>query len=295
MALPTKFANFFLFFILRFKKIPKFKGKYRIFKLFLKIYHLLSHNKYLIVELKNSIKMKLSILSFEKIAIMDGDYDEKEINLIKSRLNINKNILDVGCNIGFYSIFLAKYIKEKKGVGKIFAFEPHYNNYYNLKKNINMNSLNDIIIPFNFGLSNKNIISNLILREDFNNNSMTGNCSIENFSKMDQGFKKVKCKLKKFDDIKGIPKNLGLIKVDIEGHENLFFEGAKKTIKKYKPNILFELNKKFYFEKFKNNRLNFNKLFYILFECKYKMYCLSSNSRVKDLNKCKSLTNIFCY
>ena len=137
--------KFFLFIILKFKNIPKFRGKHRIFNLFSKIYYYLTHNEYLIVELKNSIKMKLSILSFERLAIVDGDYDEKEISFIKSKLDINKEILDVGGNIGFYSIILGKHIVDKNGSGMIYTFEPHYNNYQNLKKNISINNLDELI------------------------------------------------------------------------------------------------------------------------------------------------------
>ena len=88
--------------------------------------------------------------------------------------------------------------------------------------------------------------------------------------------------------------NLGFIKVDIEGHENSFFKGSIQTIKKFNPLILFELNKKFYFEKYQKYNLNFNKLFLNLKKNKYKFYDIN-NKRVTNLNKLDLITDIYSY
>jgi FkbM family methyltransferase len=68
---------------------------------------------------------------------------------------MNKNILDVGSNIGFYALQIAQHIKNSKGSEKIFAFEPHSINHLNLKYNIKINKLTNYIYPFNFALSDK--------------------------------------------------------------------------------------------------------------------------------------------
>jgi hypothetical protein len=281
--------------ILNFKKLPRFSGKYRIFLIFLKIYNLISKKKYLIQKFKCGIKLKLSTLSFEKESIMSGEYDKKKINFILKKIDINKNILDVGSNIGFYALQIAQHIKNRKGKGKIFAFEPHKINYLHLKYNIKINKLTNYICTFNFGLSDKKKILNLVLREDFKNNSLTGNCSLESSEEMDKNLSKIKCRVEKIDNNRKIKlSNLGFIKVDIEGHENYFFNGSIKTIKKFNPLILFELNKKFYFEKYQKYNLNFNKLFLNLKKNKYKFYDINDKP-VTNLNKLDLITDIYSY
>lgn len=177
--------------------------------------------------------------------------------------------------------------------GKIFAFEPHPINYLNLKYNIKINKLTNYIYPFNFGLSDKKKNLNLILREDFLNNSLTGNCSLESSVEMDKNFSKIKTKVKKIDNNRKIKlSNLGFIKVDIEGHENYFFKGSIKTIKKFNPLILFELNKLFYIEKYKKKNLNFNKLFLNLKKNEYNFYDINENL-ITNLNKLDLITDIY--
>jgi FkbM family methyltransferase len=279
--------------ILNFKKLPRFAGKYRVFLIFLKIYNLTSKKKYLLQTFNCGIKLKLSTLSFEKESIMSGEYDKKIIHFILKKIDINKNILDVGSNIGFYAVQIAQHIKNSKGNGKIFAFEPHPINYLNLKYNIKINKLTNYIYPFNFALSDKKKILNLVLREDFKNNSLTGNCSLESSVEMDKNFSQIKCKVEKIDNNRKIKlSNLGFIKVDIEGHENCFFKGSIRTIKKFNPSILFELNKKFYLEKYKKKNINFNKLFLNLKKNKYRFHDKNGN-HITNLNKLDLITDIY--
>lgn len=63
----------------------------------------------------------------------------------------NSIIIDVGANIGVYSIFAASTSKN----AKIYAYEPAPASYDILIENININRLNDNIIPFNMGVWGK--------------------------------------------------------------------------------------------------------------------------------------------
>ena len=110
---------------------------------------------------------------------------------------------------------------------------------------------------------------------------------------MDKNFSQIKCKVEKIDYNRKIKlSNLGFIKVDIEGHENYFFKGSIKTIKKFNPLILFELNKKFYLEKYKKKNLNFNKLFLNLKKNKYRFHNINGN-HITNLNKLDLITDIY--
>ena len=53
-------------------------------------------------------------------------------------------VIDIGANIGMFSIFAAS-SKAKK----VYAFEPNPNSYRTLKENITANGFNDIIVPIN--------------------------------------------------------------------------------------------------------------------------------------------------
>ncbi|GAB4209241.1 MAG: hypothetical protein Fur0023_21410 [Bacteroidia bacterium] len=55
-----------------------------------------------------------------------------EIDLIKKNIRPGDVIIDIGANIGFYTMIFSKIVKEK---GKVFAFEPDPKNFHRLKKN----------------------------------------------------------------------------------------------------------------------------------------------------------------
>ena len=65
---------------------------------------------------------------------------------------------DIGANIGIYSIFSAII-----NPIKVYSFEPETNNYNVLMQNIISNDLNQVISPFQIGLSNKTELTNLNL------------------------------------------------------------------------------------------------------------------------------------
>jgi len=64
----------------------------------------------------------------------------------------SKTIIDVGANIGVFSVYAAS---EEKGA-QIYAYEPIIENYYNFISNIEVNNLKDRIIAYNQGVASKN-------------------------------------------------------------------------------------------------------------------------------------------
>lgn len=75
--------------------------------------------------------------SFVVKEVMGGEY---------SKLNIKKGdiVLDIGMNIGIFSILAAK-----AGAGHIFAFEPEESNYNLANKNIELNGFSDCVSSYN--------------------------------------------------------------------------------------------------------------------------------------------------
>jgi FkbM family methyltransferase len=74
---------------------------------------------------------------------------DKEKNYIDKN-NIEK-FIDIGSNIGIYSLIIGKSFKKIK----ILSFEPVHNTFDNLNYNVHLNRLTRNIRIFNFGLSNR--------------------------------------------------------------------------------------------------------------------------------------------
>ena len=134
-------------------------------------------------------------------------------------------VIDGGAYDGDTSLAFAN----KLNVEKVYAFEPSKNNYDKMLKRIGNC---DKIIPIKKGLLNKK--TTIKFKEDFAYGGMgnriddEGNCYVETTT-IDDFVKEYG--LKKVD----------VIKLDVEGCEYEVIEGAKETIRKYKPILLISI------------------------------------------------------
>lgn len=82
-------------------------------------------------------------------SIYIGGFEKIELELTTSYLREGMNVIDVGANIGLYSILAAKLIGKS---GRVWAFEPSSETYEHLLNNLSLNSI-DSIIPNKTALS----------------------------------------------------------------------------------------------------------------------------------------------
>lgn len=215
--------------------------------------HQILFQNYLIEEKLKSVKINLENKSFNMLVYKKDDtvsdslslygfWERKETkNILFSLLyyakkkNITKNdiyILDIGANIGWYSLFLGK-----KGYN-IISFEPSPSNYYILLKNFCLNKEISISI-INSGLDSSTKNCSLYHPKNNIGNALTFDGKKKNLKK----YIKEDIKLSKLSDYLPylINKNLAFIKLDIEGSEVKALEGGLDLITKYHvPFILME-------------------------------------------------------
>lgn len=159
---------------------------------------------------------------------------EIEFTLLDIFLKKGDTFIDVGSNIGRYSLKASKLVKNK---GNVFSFEPCKNIFFILCKLIELGNYKNII-TFNLLLSDKagkvhfkpiKTSSNKLLFVDtYTKSKIINSKNKNNYS----------AKLDSFDF-----NNIKLIKIDTEGNEYNILIGSKKTLKKSKPIIIIENNK----------------------------------------------------
>lgn len=164
--------------------------------------------------------------------IEEGVFEKESTSLVYKFLKEGDIVIDVGANIGYYSILFSRLVGPN---GKVHCFEPteFYGNV--LKRNVEINKSSNVVI-YPFGLSNKSErlpisigYSSATIHDPYKGQNTT---SVETI------------RLESLDEIvhkAGITK-IDFIKIDIDGHEPLFIKGAIKTIKRFKPKILLEVN-----------------------------------------------------
>lgn len=151
----------------------------------------------------------------------------KEINLIKQYVNSDSIVLDIGANIGSFTVFLA-------GIAKhVYAFEPEPNNFKQLKENTR--HLKNVEIH-EVAISNRSDFKTLYICPTDN-----GMNRLYPSKWCDGGEEKI-VETIKLDDATRISDHntVGFIKMDIEGYEYHAIRGAINLIKRDHPVIMME-------------------------------------------------------
>lgn len=94
--------------------------------------------------------------------LMDKIYEPTETNLVRSQINKGDIVVDMGANIGYYTLIFAELVG---GDGKVFAFEPDPDNFSLLSKNVKENKFDNIVLV-NKAVSDINGKTKLYLSED---------------------------------------------------------------------------------------------------------------------------------
>ncbi len=228
-----------------FRKMPYFRGKHRISVLL----HSIMRNdewsvpEFLVKNQDGSIFLIDVRSETHQIPFWCGIYDTPLIEKFNSLFEKNWVVLDVGANIGYYSIPFGRHLQSIGGV--VYAFEPFSSNYTNLCKAIGANSLYNVQ-PYNIALGEKEATLSISMVEDGN----TGNGVILNDvlkTEAESHFFKVETiavvALDNFANNK--IERCDFIKIDIEGYEIYFLRGAKEFIKKHQPIIYGEFSSYF--------------------------------------------------
>jgi len=171
-----------------------------------------------------------SKLYIRRLVLKEWIKGRTDIKFLRYLINRNLNSLDVGAYKGVYTYFISKYSR------MVYAFEPNPKSYKILKRTVDKNVK---VLPY--ALSDKSSYNFLKIPKGKKGYSNQGG-SIRNV-KLDKNYGKLKIETKKIDDLK--LKNIGFIKIDAEGVELKVLKGAKKLIKKYKPNLLIEIEERY--------------------------------------------------
>ena len=205
---------------------------------------------------------------------------EEELLFLDKIVDKNLESVDVGVYRGVYTFQLAKLSKH------VHSFEPNPLIFPYLNKNLKKIVKN--ITLYNTALSDVKTVTDLkiskrfntIIKKNYEERYELGTATIhKNNLLINKEFITYKVKTERLDDLLA-NKNIGFIKIDVEGHEKNVLMGSENLIKKNKPILLVEIEERHSKEKVEDTINFINNL-------GYKSYFLdklnlTSTTKLKD-------------
>jgi FkbM family methyltransferase len=203
------------------------------------------------------------------VTFSEYPYERHELKTIVGLLDNPKTIIDIGANIGWYSMCLADTFPK----ASIHAFEPIPETFKFLTRNIKNNKFNVSVYPYALSSIEGTVTFNY-LSDIPGASTMVKNGNVKVKTLLLDGFD--------FEDV-------DFIKIDTEGSELMVLEGAIDTIIKYKPLIMCEMLRKW------TKRFNYtpNDIIEFMERIGYKCYTMDLKPFRKMTDKTKDTNFLF--
>jgi FkbM family methyltransferase len=148
-------------------------------------------------------------------------YEPETLAFIRKQLANGEVFVDVGANIGGYTIRAAR-------TARVYVFEPHPRNFHLLMLNVKINELHDNVRAFQAAAGARLGKAKLAVSDYYGRHSL-----LQSFVRMQS--KRSSCievNMVTLDSVLTNEDHIDVIKIDVEGAEPLVLEGAKETLKR---------------------------------------------------------------
>lgn len=221
-------------------------------------------------KLQSGVKIKLCFDSALSKLIYCYDFELLERKFINSFLCPGDIFVDVGANIGLFTLIAAKLVGEK---GSVYAFEPCSLTYNRLKSNIKLNGFSNVYCQ-QVALSNCNSQENITL-------SLDGFDAWNSLAKPTAGevFASELINTMRWDDFAvqhQLQGKVTLMKIDVEGWETYVLSGGAETLSREDaPTLLIEFTE----QAARLANSSCHKLYQTLEKLGYQMFIYNSDNR----------------
>jgi len=173
----------------------------------------------------------------DRIVLISGVYDVILHETMNYFLKPGMICFDVGANIGTVTLHMSKLVGP---YGRVFAFEPVTPIYQRLIKHIDRNHAGNTVFAYQEALADTDGVTEIAYADTMTENQGMGSL-VNKENPITKNRERVKVsKLDSFIEKYDIG-SIDLIKVDIQGCEPLFINGAAKAIARFRPIILMEI------------------------------------------------------
>lgn len=189
--------------------------------------------KYMITQINNNkMKVNYRMGGVGHILIEQHDYEPLTSHIFTNKvISGTGSVVDVGANIGFFTLLAARLLDGKSGHEMVFAFEPEKSNYRLLTENIKLNNFYNVK-QFQIAISDRGGFTTL-----YTSKNESGEHNIIGTHGLSKNYR---VEMNTLDDVIGLDTPVQLVKIDVEGAETRVLLGAEKLLRKWHPTIIVE-------------------------------------------------------
>lgn len=194
-------------------------------------------DRWVITETKYGFRLWVSLfdLAISRLILLDK-YDEPEVPFVLANVMPGARVLDIGANIGFYSMLMGSLVGPS---GRVVAFEPLAFLSDALERSVAENRYENIIQLHRVGLSDKR--GEGLLRHAPGTINF-GGAHIVAGNDVPAAHVDERIVLQPLDDFLDPDRRTSFVKLDVEGAEPLVIAGGMNLLRRDRPLVLSELH-----------------------------------------------------
>lgn len=167
------------------------------------------------------------------------DYEEETFEVLYGRMAEYDAVIEIGANVGVFSVFFGKRLEESGKEGVVFSFEPSIEAFTRLRRNLEINQITNVK-AFNCAVGNETGIMHFYEPKGHLTNGSLSNDFAAIFS--DDVTERAVISLSGRHILKSVETyDRLLLKIDVEGAERLVLEGLDDLIREKWPDIILEV------------------------------------------------------
>ncbi|MBZ5568034.1 MAG: class I SAM-dependent methyltransferase [Acidobacteriia bacterium] len=167
---------------------------------------------------------------------ISGYYDPNELSFLEETLRPGMVFIDVGANIGLYTLFAATLVESR---GTVLALEPSRREFRHLSDNLRLNAAHNVrALPL--AASHLSSVTELLVAEAAHAGHNTlGGFAYDNVA----AEARQPVSTTTLDSLVQEQRlaRVDVIKIDVEGHEWFVLQGARDTLARFRPVLLLEV------------------------------------------------------
>jgi FkbM family methyltransferase len=163
---------------------------------------------------------------------MSGVFERHELDIFELACYAGATVLDVGANIGLYSVVAAQRIGDS---GIVYAFEPVPENVAYLRKNLELNGVADRVAVQEVAVGEADGELEIFLSDRQIGTHSAAKATIGVGTSVKVPMRSVDA----FVANSGIS-HIDVVKVDVEGYDGQVLQGALQTLRRHKPVLFIE-------------------------------------------------------